>query len=197
MKYSIDANTLSARIVLTILVLVSLTALKNLAATRSSTQFDYRTRIGVAESNSKNNFCINIDTVLKPGSKVAIVWGGRRQSITSAVVGASLPGGCAMHADSAANSYALTRTAGAKPDTAIGIAIVDPPGQMRVRRGQAEIDLDKDGRQERFRICTSNEGLHLTIWSGVPLQGVRRWHQYYALGYDVVPNCSGKDYNGT
>ena len=99
-----------------------------------------------------------------------------------------------MHADSARYSYVLTRTAGAMPQDANGIAIIDPARRAWVRRGRAQIDLDGDGRLEQFRICTSNEGLHFTVWTGAPLHGVRRWHQYYSLGYDTVPSCSPKDY---
>ncbi len=58
-------------------------------------------------------------------------------------------------------------------------------------------DIDHDGTVERLRVCTSSEGLHLTIWSGQPLVGTRRWHRYFFLGYDVEPSCTEKDYEGT
>ncbi|HEX9108921.1 MAG TPA: hypothetical protein VF832_16860, partial [Longimicrobiales bacterium] len=46
---------------------------------------------------------------------------------------------------------------------------------------------------ERFRACTSMEGVHLTIWSGPPLRGRLRWHRYFYLGYDVEPSCTAAD----
>ncbi|MCI0689673.1 MAG: hypothetical protein L0Y54_20920 [Sporichthyaceae bacterium] len=49
----------------------------------------------------------------------------------------------------------------------------------------------------QFRACTSSEGLHLTAWSGTPLQSTRIWHRYYYLGYDVEPSCVEADYQGT
>jgi hypothetical protein len=41
----------------------------------------------------------------------------------------------------------------------------------------------------QVRWCASSEGLHLTIWSGQPLESRRLWHAYYYLGYDVEPSC--------
>jgi hypothetical protein len=54
-------------------------------------------------------------------------------------------------------------------------------------------DLDRDGRPEFFRSCTSTEGIHFTIWSGKPLGGTLRWHRYFYLGYDVMPTCAPAD----
>ncbi|MBE9015678.1 hypothetical protein IQ272_05875 [Chroococcidiopsidales cyanobacterium LEGE 13417] len=51
-------------------------------------------------------------------------------------------------------------------------------------------DLDGDGIEESFRSCVSFEGLHLTVWSGQALTGIRKWHSYYYLGYDVKPTCT-------
>ena len=45
----------------------------------------------------------------------------------------------------------------------------------------------------RFRTCASEEGIHATAWSGIPLAAPRRWHAYYYLGYDVKPNCTAAD----
>jgi hypothetical protein len=54
-------------------------------------------------------------------------------------------------------------------------------------------DLDGNGQREFFRSCNSSEGVHLTIWAGKPLEGTRRWHGYYALGYDVDADCTEAD----
>jgi hypothetical protein len=55
------------------------------------------------------------------------------------------------------------------------------------------LDFDRDGVLEQFRSCTSAEGVHFTVWSGKPLEGIRRWHYYYYLGYDVEPSCDVRD----
>lgn len=54
-------------------------------------------------------------------------------------------------------------------------------------------DVDGDGVSESYRACTSQEGVHLTVWSGKALEGRRRWHDYYYLGYSVEPNCTAAD----
>ena len=66
--------------------------------------------------------------------------------------------------------------------------------QMTAADKTVSADLDGDGAPELFRVCTSMEGLHLTIWSGEPLKGKRRWHAYYYLGYDTEANCTRADY---
>jgi len=45
--------------------------------------------------------------------------------------------------------------------------------RARITNGLANIDLNDDGRKEYFRVCSSQEGLHLTIWSGMPLTGIQ------------------------
>ena len=75
----------------------------------------------------------------------------------------------------------------------MGIAVVNVQSSVRAVRGLASADLNGDGRREYFRMCTSGEGLHLTVWGGRPLRGAREWHRYYYLGYDVVPNCTSRE----
>lgn len=73
----------------------------------------------------------------------------------------------------------------------LGIAIVataiEPPAG-------ASTDIDGDGMRESYRACTSNEGVHLTVWTGDPVRR-RVWHHYHYLGYDVDPNCGEADYS--
>jgi hypothetical protein len=56
--------------------------------------------------------------------------------------------------------------------------------------GKVVMELDGKPPRESFRVCASMEGLHYTIWSGAPLTGTRRWHEYTYLGYDVDPTCT-------
>ena len=59
------------------------------------------------------------------------------------------------------------------------------------------VDIDGDGEPESFRTCPSSEGVHMTVWTGEPLTGTRRWHHYHYLGYDIEPGCDPRDYEGT
>ncbi|MDF2764314.1 MAG: hypothetical protein K0S81_1308 [Rhodospirillales bacterium] len=65
-------------------------------------------------------------------------------------------------------------------------AVLDAP-EAAPGRG---IDLDGDGTPERFRICTSGEGLHFVVEGGEAVL----WHAYYHLGLDVEPDCPDRIY---
>ncbi len=73
------------------------------------------------------------------------------------------------------------------------IAVVGFPGKFNRQGDLITADLDGDGQGEFFRSCTSTEGVHFTVWSGKPLDGKVRWHEYYYLGYDVEPTCTPKE----
>ena len=64
----------------------------------------------------------------------------------------------------------------------------------RANAGVVTLDLGPANRTAQARSCTSSEGLHLTLWAGVPLNSTRLWHAYYYLGYDVEPSCDERDY---
>jgi hypothetical protein len=75
-----------------------------------------------------------------------------------------------------------------------GFGVIHSFNTINVTDGLASADLNGDGKPEFFRDCTSNEGAHLTIWTGKPLAGRRMWHTYYHFPYDTEPTCSKKDY---
>jgi hypothetical protein len=56
--------------------------------------------------------------------------------------------------------------------------------------GRPGVDVDGDGTPERFRICSSNEGLHFVVERGEAVL----WHAYYHLGLDVEPDCPERIY---
>lgn len=77
------------------------------------------------------------------------------------------------------------------------IALVGGAASFSASNGSLHVDADGDGVIETFRSCTSQEGLHLTLWAGMPQQGTRIWHHYFPLGYDVEPDCSPADFEGS
>jgi hypothetical protein len=40
-------------------------------------------------------------------------------------------------------------------------------------------DLDRTGTQESFRACDADDGVHLTLWRGLPVTGTLVWSGYY------------------
>lgn len=93
--------------------------------------------------------------------------------------------------------YLLNLSDQSGKNNGFGIGIVNVNTQTKLEKGMATIDLNEDGKNEYFRECTSNEGLHLTVWTGKPLKGKRIWHSYYNFSYDTKPNCKVKDYEET
>jgi hypothetical protein len=65
-------------------------------------------------------------------------------------------------------------------------AILGPPERASGRG----IDIDGDGTPERFRICTSDEGLNFVVERADQIL----WHAYYHLGLDVEPDCPDRIY---
>jgi hypothetical protein len=165
-------------------------------------QFSFGSRVGVVDTNSEGRLCLKIsDPNLADGAEVSVVLpDDKPQRVARAAVEGKAAGDCSRNpgTDPEANFY-LLKLVGARqaldltqPMTAI--AVVGPLKPVTVKRGTASGDLDGDGRAEFFRACSSSEGNHLTVWTGRPLVGKRRWHSYYYLGFDVVPDCKKKDY---
>jgi hypothetical protein len=94
-------------------------------------------------------------------------------------------------------SLVLTGETIDKSEIGVSIGVIQPAAKVRIENKLASVDLNGDAKPEFFRLCTSNEGLHLTIWNGKPLSGKRIWHYYYYLNYDTEPTCKQKDWEGT
>lgn len=93
-------------------------------------------------------------------------------------------------------SYYLAKPAGVTDEYQLlsGFAILDPSISPKLENGIATAELTGSPPIEYFRKCTSNEGMHFTVWTGKPLVGKRIWHRYWYLRYDTVPTCKKKDY---
>jgi hypothetical protein len=147
-------------------------------------------RIGVA-----TQACASLaGEAVVPGSALVVVAPNTPQQVFPATVERAVSE-CNMtsHLERGGPYYSLVWK-GAKPGSGfVGIAFL---GNLRTRRVQSELALDL-GRQHgaaRVRSCTSQEGLHLTVWSGEPLKSKRLWHEYWYLGIDVEPSCEKRDY---
>ena len=83
-----------------------------------------------------------------------------------------------------------------QPQDQTGAAAIAGAGALFAILGRTQpaagrgIDLDGDGNPERFRVCTSEEGLHFLVEAGEQVL----WHAYYHLGLDVEPDCPDRIY---
>ena len=163
------------------------------SAQESRISDDLDSKIGVIYSDGKNNLKLEIpNEKLKKGTKILIIT-LPVQSIVCCVeiVGISssetktIPkvhfdrGKTLMYDLKVINGY----------DVQLGFGIIDSTLEFKKKSNKVIGDLDKDGILEYFRDCTSTEGVHLTIWSGELLKGIKLWHAYFYLGYGVEPSC--------
>jgi len=73
-------------------------------------------------------------------------------------------------------SYVATGSSGMTADDGIWLAV---PGRRSTRRRGEVVTVSVGAAHQdaRVRSCASNEGLHFTLWAGVPLRSRRLWHQ--------------------
>lgn len=157
-----------------------------------NSSFDYATRIGVVMMRS-DQACLEIhNPALRTESRLSLVFTSVPQSTADARVLEGPDKSCARSdaSDEAVHAYRVhTGTSNPEPSMP-AIAISDFSRSFGKMDGLIFTDLEGDGQQNFFRSCTSAEGVHFTVWSGKPLKGKLKWHQYYYLGYDVDANCT-------
>lgn len=51
------------------------------------------------------------------------------------------------------------------------------------------LDVNHDGKDDYFGLCSSAEGIHFSVWSGMKDSDEPLWAGYYYLGYDLMPDC--------
>jgi hypothetical protein len=178
-------------------ILVALTA----ACSRTTRPtFDYESQVGVVTAQDSGAHCLTVRAPsLRPGTQLTLA----DPSDSAAVIGAAVTGRvdsrCPNQVPNPDDRFYAVRVD--SPTAAlpghVWFAFVLGDSVLAATARGVEGDIDGDGTREQLRVCTSSEGLHLTIWSGEPLVGPRRWHRYVYLGYDVEPSCVPKDYEGT
>jgi len=169
-------------------------------ASVAAQRFRFDSQIGIVDLNSERICLVIQNSGLGVGDQIKLVSPHQPQRIATAVIQKKESENCSHNPEIEPNSsFYLLKLQGtgfvidAGQPPAIGIIGLSRP--VRLKQRQAIADLDGDGHMEYFRTCTSNEGIHLTVWSGKPLIGKRQRHFYYYLGYDVVPSCKKKDYS--
>lgn len=155
-------------------------------------------QIGNIESDT-SSVCLRIENPhLTPGDTIDIIITEPPQKIFRVEV--LRQGGCEPpfgDLSNNSNEYVLSSTEAGILSQGFGIGIVNATNSAKLANGLATLDINDDGKPEFFRGCTSNEGLHLTVWTGKPLIGKRIWHSYYHFNFDTESTCRKKDYEGT
>jgi len=140
---------------------------------------------GAVVARAQGN-CLRTTAQLTPGRKIHVVLFDR-STIVPATVGNPAPG-CGDGVDKQQRAYQLESHELVSGDFGIAVLVNNLEMVMGDRT-----DIDRDGKHESYRVCTSTEGVHLTVWSGEVIENKRLWHDYYYLGYDLDPTCTERE----
>lgn len=168
-------------------------------AVYAGNDFNYEKNIGLV-IKLKNTHCVSIaNPALKPGTAITLIgepiyWGP--YSLIPARIGKKIEMCNIGGAKTDDVAYLLTLDPAHPLSDRHGyeFAVILPRSRFQLREDGLWVDFNKDGVRDTFRTCTSNEGVHLTVWNGEPLVDQRMWHRYLYLGYDVDPSCTAADY---
>jgi hypothetical protein len=157
--------------------------------------FDYRSALGILVEKVGGT-CLEIRNAnLSSGQRIPFVTAALPQTTGEVEILAKTAQACTADGSDkpGLSHYAFKVVRGSLQKAAPAFAVINFTGQFTEDKGSVSADLEGNGRRESFRSCTSSEGVHLTVWEGKPLEGLRKWHDYYYLGYEVDPTCTKVD----
>ena len=154
-------------------------------------------RIGIAwAARGTEPACAVLEARVHTGDTVTLVWppmdqvAGDSGFIRRAVI-AGPASTCGPFHEPVVGGHVLR---GELPEnSAVAMAIVGPVGVPSFRRRFLAVALLGAAAQQAVRVCASMEGLHFTVWAGLPIRGRLLYHAYAYLGYDLVPNCTEEE----
>ena len=148
--------------------------------------------IGLAAS-TESGVCLAMAAPrLSAGAVVTLVRPDPPQAVVTATVEQALPS-CDLERHSVDGPYYRVRLRSSPADdSTIWVAF---SGELASRSTPAGIVIRLSAAYPNVRVrdCTSNEGVHYTVWAGEPLKTRRLWHTYYYLNYDAEPSCREQD----
>ena len=158
--------------------------------------FDFAHNVGLAILDDKGAACLAINNKgITPSTSLTLVSIDEEPTIHSITVGRRLSSPCpsALKADIAGIYYEIKVPADLHLKPGPYFAVLSPVSQFKMRGREVVATLEGIPKPVSFRVCASSEGLHFTVWRGKPLVGMRLWHCYFYLGYDVEPSCKPLD----
>ena len=146
-------------------------------------------RFGPAFVHADSTACVTMaGNRLTAGQRLLVAIPDPPRVIEARIVGPQ-PEACLESRGDVADT-ALTYVARLRPhgpcEPAVGIAVLAPGATGAVARDLATVRVPGVPEAYTFRVCASNEGIHLTAWRGTR----RVWHQYHYVGYNLEPTCT-------
>lgn len=142
---------------------------------------------GVVIARAQEN-CLQTVANLTPGKQIQVILFDRGVAIPAKV--GNPHAACGDGVSTGRRAYLLDTYDLVPGDFGIAVVYDD----VKVTNNQT--DIDGDGVQEFYRVCTSTEGVHMTVWNGHWVENRRLWHDYYYLGYDLTATCTDAETAG-
>lgn len=141
------------------------------------------------------------NSTLVPGSPMTLVAPMFPQTFTQAEISALSQNPCPVtkDVDTTVSNYDLHVTQASLQKLTPMIAVVGTSTPFSTSANNVQADFDQNGKIETFRACSSNDGIHLTVWSGNALTGTVLWHGYYYEPGNpgMGPACTPKETAGS
>jgi hypothetical protein len=173
------------------------TATNSQASVGGLTAVDYSKRVGVAV-RTPSRTCVTVnDGTLQSGSPVTLVIPSAPQRYVSAQVSKRSADACPItqEVSLAAISYELS----VPPETDLPkltpfVTVLGNPAASSFAMDNLNVqaDIAQTDTTNTFRACGATDGVYLTIWRGVPINGTRLWtgHYYESGAPGGLPTCT-------
>jgi hypothetical protein len=161
----------------------------------------YTPRIGIAVSTNGRT-CLAIHNAnIAPNTPVTLVSPMPAQTFTQAEIAGPSQSPCPVskEVDTTVSNYDIHVSQGSVQKLTPLIAVLGASAPfLMAPNNNVQADLDQNGKREIFRACSGNDGIHLTVWSGNPLDGTLLWHGYYyePSNPGLGPSCTPKEMAG-
>jgi hypothetical protein len=153
----------------------------------------YTPRIGIAVSTGSRT-CVAIHNGnLSTGTTITLVSPMAPVNFTQASIDGVSQQACPItqNMDTTVSNYNVTPQGPVQKLNPM-IAVLGTPVLTVNSNNVAQTDLDQNGHTETFRACSADNGIHLTVWSGAPLQSTLLWHGFYyeSSNPGIGPSCT-------
>jgi hypothetical protein len=170
------------------------------ATVSRSEPVDYSSRIGVAVRTGSRT-CIAIKNGAIPAnSPVTLVLPVSPQTFVEAQISGQSPSACPITQEVAPEmaSYEIALPPSSnvpKLTPLIGVIGTAASSSFLVENISVQADLAQTHTKNTFRACGANDGVHLTVWRGIPVTGSLLWagHYYEAGNSGTLPICTAAE----
>jgi hypothetical protein len=170
----------------------------------SAAPVDYSPRIGVAVRTSSRT-CVAIRNNSVPAnSPVTLIVPASPQRYVETQITGSSPSACPITKEVATDmsNYEISLPKSSDiPQLSPMIAVIGSAASNNflMNNMNVQADLDQNQSKDTFRACGSNDGIHLTVWKGSPLNGTLLWSGYYYEEGNpgTLPTCSNAELSST